>query len=75
MAFFPTGPDGAHSVRNDTDATVRVLMFSTRVHPAVAAYPDSGKIGIFTGNEDDDLMVRKTSGVDYWDGETGDSAH
>ena len=71
VVFFPTGPDGAHSLRNDTDATVRVLMFSTRVHPAVAAYPDSGKIGIFTGNKDDDLMVRKTSGVDYWDGETG----
>ena len=30
MVFFPTGPDGAHSVRNKTDETVRVLMFSTR---------------------------------------------
>jgi uncharacterized cupin superfamily protein len=71
MVFFPPGPAGAHSVRNGTDATVRVLMFSTRVEPAVAVYPDSGKIGVFTGNEDDDLLVRKTSGVDYWDGETG----
>jgi hypothetical protein len=46
-------------------------MFSTRTHPAVAAYPDSDKIGVFTGNKDDDVMVRKSSGVDYWDGETG----
>ncbi len=70
MVFFPTGPDGAHLVRNNTDATVRVLMFSTRTHPAVAVYPDSGKVGVFTGNKADDLMVRKTSGVDYFDGET-----
>ena len=71
MVFFPQGPDGAHLVRNTTDATVRVLMFSTRTHPAVAVYPDSGKVGVFTGNKADDLMVRKTSGVDYFDGETG----
>ena len=71
IVFFPTGPDGAHSVRNNTDSTVRVLMYSTRVQPAVAVYPDSGKIGIFTGNRDDDVMVRRTSGVDYFDGETG----
>jgi uncharacterized cupin superfamily protein len=70
MVFFPQGPDGAHLVRNTTDATVRVLMFSTRTHPAVAVYPDSGKVGVFTGNKADDLMVRKTSGVDYFDGET-----
>jgi uncharacterized cupin superfamily protein len=69
MVFFPQGPDGAHLVRNTTDATVRVLMFSTRTHPAVAVYPDSGKVGVFTGNKADDLMVRKTSGVDYFDGE------
>jgi uncharacterized cupin superfamily protein len=71
MVFFPAGPDGAHQVRNTTDATVRVLMFSSRTHPAVAVYPDSGKVGVFTGNKADDLMVRKTSGVDYFDGETG----
>jgi uncharacterized cupin superfamily protein len=71
MVFFPTGPDGAHSVRNETAATVRVLMFSTRTEVAVAVYPDSGKIGIVTGNPEDDVMVRKSSNVDYWDGETG----
>ena len=69
--FFPPGPEGAHAVRNDTDTTVRVLMYSTRTEPAVAVYPDSGKIGVFTGNREDDVMVRKTSSVDYFDGETG----
>jgi len=69
MAFFPSGPDGAHSVRNTTAETVRVLMFSTRKEIAAAVYPDSGKIGIFTGNRDDDIMVRRSSGVPYFDGE------
>jgi hypothetical protein len=36
-------------------------------------YPDSGKVGMFTANKKDNLMVRRTSGVDYWDGETGAS--
>ncbi len=74
LVFFPTGPEGAHRVRNDTETTVRVLMFSTRKPVAVAVYPDSGKIGIFTGNKADDVMVRKTSNVDYFDGETGQDA-
>ena len=28
LYFSPPGPDGAHMVRNDTDSTARVLMFS-----------------------------------------------
>ena len=58
-------------MHNGTDATVRVLMFSTRKEVAVAVYPDSGKVGIFTGNKEDNVMVRRTSNVDYFDGETG----
>jgi uncharacterized cupin superfamily protein len=68
---FPTGPDGAHGVRNDTPQAARVLMFSTVRTPAATVYPDSDKIAIWTGNKDDDLMVRRTSGVDYFDGEGG----
>jgi len=71
MIFFPKGPDGAHSVRNHTDEPVRVLMFSTRVFPAVSAYPDSDKVGVFTADKKDNLLVRRSSGVGYWDGETG----
>jgi uncharacterized cupin superfamily protein len=70
VACFPSGPDGAHAVRNDSDQPVRVLMFSTVSHPAASVYPDSDKIGIWTGNPDDDLIVRRTSGADYWAGET-----
>jgi uncharacterized cupin superfamily protein len=70
LVLFPTGPDGAHGVRNATDETVRVLMFSTVVMPAATVYPDSDKIGIWTGNKDDDVMVKRSSGVEYYEGET-----
>ena len=52
-SVFPEGPAGAHQVRNDTDEPVRVLIFSTKGLPNSAVYPDSGKIGIWTGNEAD----------------------
>lgn len=69
VVFFPPGPAGAHAVRNDTDSTARVLMFSDVSKVAASVYPDSGKIAIWTGNPDDDLIVKRTSGVDYWEGE------
>ena len=69
IVHFPEGPEGAHLVRNETAEPVRVLMFSTRNVPSVAIYPDSGKIGIWTGNEADDVMARRPANVDYWDGE------
>ena len=70
MLFFERGPGGAHQVRNDSDETVRVLLWSTVVLPTATVYPDSDKIGIWTGNHDDDVMVDKAAGVDYWHGET-----
>jgi uncharacterized cupin superfamily protein len=69
VVLFPIGPEGAHGVRNETDETVRVLMFSNVAHPNATVYPDSDKIGIWTGNRADDLMVRRSSGVEYFDGE------
>jgi uncharacterized cupin superfamily protein len=71
VVCFPTGPDGAHQVRNDGDETARVLMWSDVVHPAATVYPDSDKIGIWTGNPDDNVMVRRSSAVQYYDGEPG----
>ncbi|CAN5807286.1 hypothetical protein BH18ACT13_BH18ACT13_20690 [soil metagenome] len=41
---FPTGPDGAHGLTNETEETVRYLMASTLVSPEVAEYPDLGQI-------------------------------
>jgi len=70
IAHFPAGPAGAHKVSNGDRQTVRVLMFSSAREPAVAVYPDSDKIGVWPGNPDDKVMLRRSDGaVDYWDGE------
>jgi uncharacterized cupin superfamily protein len=69
VVFFTTGREGAHRVQNDSEERVRVLMYSTVVHPAATVYPDSDKIGVWTGNKDDDLIARRSSAVDYFDGE------
>jgi uncharacterized cupin superfamily protein len=37
---FPTGPGGAHGIRNDTDGPTRHVMVSTQTLPEVAEYPD-----------------------------------
>jgi uncharacterized cupin superfamily protein len=71
VVCFPRGPEGAHGVRNATEERVRVLMFSNVVVPTATVYPDSDKIGVWTGNRDDDVVVRRSSGVEYFDGETG----
>jgi hypothetical protein len=44
-------------------------MFSEVNYPTATVYPDSDKIAVWTGNEDDDRIVRRDSGVDYWEGE------
>jgi uncharacterized cupin superfamily protein len=69
MAFFPKGPEGAHQIRNDSDEPARVLMWSTVLVPTATAYPDSDKVGVWTGDKAENLMARRSSGVDYWDGE------
>lgn len=69
VVFFEKGPEGAHGIRNETEDAVRVLMFSTVVTPTATVYPDSDKVGIWTGDPETDVMVRRESKVDYFDGE------
>lgn len=70
VAFFPVGPAGAHKLTNRTDESVRVMMFGEVRWPAATVYPDSDKIGVFTDRErTDNVMVRRSSGVGYFDGE------
>jgi uncharacterized cupin superfamily protein len=69
VIFFPKGAEGAHGVRNETDQAVRVLMFSTVVLPTATVYPDSDKVGVWTGDPEADVIVRRESRVDYFDGE------
>ena len=69
LVFFPIGPDGAHQVTNDGDTAVRVLMWSNVVVPSATAYPDSDKVGIWTGVEGENLLAPRASHVDYYHGE------
>ena len=73
VVFFPRGPAGAHQIRNDTDSTVRILMWSTLVYPAATAYPDSDKVAVWTGDKAEDVMVQRSSNVDYFHGEGEES--
>jgi uncharacterized cupin superfamily protein len=69
VVCFPMGPDGAHQVFNRGEETIRVLMLSTLFEPSVAVYPDSDKIGVWPGDDRDNIMVRRSSHVEYYDGE------
>ena len=68
VCVSPVGPSGAHGVRNETSEPVRVMMFSEVRTPAVTVYPDSDKIGAFTGNDDTALFPRSAA-VEYFHGE------
>ena len=65
LVFFPPGPDGAHLVRNNTDSTVRVAMFSSGGAAAGAVvYPDADMVWMWTEDEAVDLVVQRSSAVD-----------
>jgi uncharacterized cupin superfamily protein len=71
LVRFPAGPEGAHKVTNQGQAPVRFIMFSSSREPAVAVYPDSDKVGVWTGNEADDWMFHRAgANVPYYEGET-----
>jgi len=71
LAHFQAGPAGAHKVMNRSDAPARTLMFSRAQTPSVSVYPDSDKIGVWSGDEANDLVFRRGSAVPWSDGEDG----
>jgi uncharacterized cupin superfamily protein len=71
LVCFPPGPAGAHKLMNRSDAPARILMFSRARVPAVSVYPDSDKIGVWPGNEADEVIVERSAAVPYDHGEDG----
>ena len=63
LVCFPSGPAGAHKLMNRSESPARTLMFSRRRVPAVSVYPDSDKIGVWPGNDADDLIFRRGTAV------------
>ncbi len=45
------------------------MLLSTKLDPSLSVYPDSGKVGVWSGDGDVAMLVRRESAVDYWDGE------
>jgi hypothetical protein len=54
---------------NRSEALARTLMFSSSRVPAVSVYPDSNKIGVWPGNDADDLVFRRETAVPWSHGE------
>jgi uncharacterized cupin superfamily protein len=71
LVRFPAGPQGAHKVMNRSGAPARTLMFSSSRVPAVSVYPDSDKIGVWSGNEPDELIFERGTAVAWSEGEAG----
>jgi uncharacterized cupin superfamily protein len=66
---FPSGPAGAHKVTNRGPGRVLVAMLSSKAKVAVAVYPDSGKVGVWSGDGDVAMIVPRAAAVDYFEGE------
>jgi uncharacterized cupin superfamily protein len=66
---FPAGPEGAHKVTNRTAEPALVAMLSTKSATALSVYPDSDKVGVWSGDGDVAQLFRRSDAVDYWDGE------
>jgi uncharacterized cupin superfamily protein len=65
VVCFCEGPEGAHKVTNAGQEMVRVFFLSTVGDPTIAAYPDSGKIGVWPPGK----LFREADAVDYYVGE------
>jgi uncharacterized cupin superfamily protein len=68
LVCFREGPAGAHKVTNHTGETARVMIISTYSRPAIAIYPDSDKVGVWSTEGPEGLYRRETT-VEYYDGE------
>lgn len=80
---FPVGPEHAHSIRNSSQAILKLLCISTMVPVEVVGYPDSDKIlavaapkvskGLASSNDAwVRLLVNNQPSVDYYEGEITD---
>ena len=65
IVCFPAGPAGAHQLINRSESPARTLMFSSSRAPAVSVYPDSDKIGVWPGDEENDLVFSRGTAVPW----------
>jgi uncharacterized cupin superfamily protein len=71
LVCFPPGPAGAHKLMNRSGSPARALLFSSSRAPAVSVYPDSDTIGVWPGDDENDLVFKRGSAVPWSTGEEG----
>jgi uncharacterized cupin superfamily protein len=71
LVCFPPGPAGAHKIMNRSSAPARTLAFSSSRLPAVSVYPDSNTIGVWPGDDTNELVFRRDTVVQWSDREDG----
>ena len=70
IACFPRGAAGAHQVKNETDAPIRILLLSTLLMPEIVEYPDTGKVGVRNATGEQIILARSGSTAEYWEAKT-----
>jgi uncharacterized cupin superfamily protein len=71
LVRFAAGPDGAHKIMNRSASPARTLIFSNARTPAISVYPDSDKVGVFSGHPADDYFFPRSTAVSWAFGEEG----
>lgn len=73
----PADPDQPHQIINTSDAELVYIAISTQESTDVVHYPDSGKYGVWSGDNNNrsapgnfGVFARIETAVDYWDGES-----
>jgi uncharacterized cupin superfamily protein len=65
IVFFPSGPAGAHLVRNNSESTARVAMFSSKsALVGAVVYPDSDMVWTWSDDGAVDMIVKRSNALD-----------
>jgi hypothetical protein len=56
---------------NRSRSPARTLMFSSSRTTAVVVYPDNDKIGVFPGDEAEEMILKRGTAVPWAEGEEG----
>ena len=63
--LLPAGPTGAHLVRNNSESTARVAMFSSSgATVGAVVYPDTDMVWVWTADDAVDMVVKRSSTLD-----------
>jgi uncharacterized cupin superfamily protein len=65
LVAFPSGAEGAHTVRGPG----RVMIVSANTSPSISVYPESDKLGTRPADDADRLNFRRADAIGYWEGE------